>query len=323
MSYETNNTEINETFDFGSGVTVQVSAKKVERNFGGDVCEGLFVVTCENCKDGVINVGEESGKTAQHAINASTDAFYYREFIPMYTHIEKGLRLEISKEEFDAIVEDPNSYLESGIGISGRRYSGEYYGLTVKKGQWRNIAVNFGSIRSTRHWMSNDEILKQNFIDSILDGYTISVNLQKVGWNWLVTVVNNLLDPDKKAAFTRYWEAKAAAGTVAKAKEANWKHGKRVARVNNNTEIADDEKVEKVAELTEKAEFITVLVGNNPTAFAFTPHDEISLLPTGKYDVLNTRGSKKLSGRSYTGTGASKSEFQGYAVMGYTLRKAK
>jgi len=319
--------ELTRSYDFGYGVHVEVSASRREQG-KYVLSEGTWLVTCDNCKDGATNIGEKSGSSAQHAINASTDWFFYREYLKEYTaHIEPGMRLNVSKEAFDAALKDPNGYYESGLGLVGPRYNGDYFGLRVRKAYWREITQKYGRVKTENHWMPEDQLLKWGFVDSILLGYKLVIDLQHVGWSWLCTVITNLDNPNKDQGWADYQEAKKAASAAAEAK----KTGNKIEALYRAAGQADasPELIQKAAEVKEKSNLIYVQNGRGVVVHSFVADcvdketgEPIPVLPTGKYSIMNTRGSVVNKSQNYTGTEISLKEFRGYATRGYVLAKA-
>ena len=200
-----------------------------------------------------------------------------------------------------------------------RLYDGELKGLKNKSFYWRQINVNFGRIKLTNVSMPEDKVLKQGFVDTILSGTKIEVHLQKVGWNWLITVLNNLTDPDRDAAWKRYQIQKSEAGATESAKDTERKTEARIRKAEA------EGNVEKVTELREKKSFINVVIGKRTVLHSFAPDMfvdgvEVPMLKTGVYQVVNTRGSVVKRQLNYTGMNSSMREFSGYASKGYSIR---
>ena len=308
-------TTIASTVDLGYGMTAQIQATLNENDKWGRCTEdSIFVVTCADCKDGVLNIGQESGKTAQHAINAATDWFYYREFLTENAaYVEPGLRLNVTKAEMDALIESSRSgfaYQEGNLGMVGRRYKGDYF-LKVKQGSWGNINMNFGKFKVTKARQSQDEILKQDFVDALLSGYTLNISLSHVKMSWLAVVVANLTNPDKAEGFANYWERKGAASLNARAKNAGRKARGRVAGSRRRNDGNLGETSEKI--VAKMSQIYVVKGGGQPELV------DIINLPKGQYDVLTTRMTKKAE-FTYTATPGSVKMIEDYALMGYTLR---
>jgi hypothetical protein len=316
MTETTVPTTINATVDLGYGMKAQIVATLNENDKWGRCDEdSLFVVTCADCQDGVLNVGTESGKTAQHAINAATDWFYYREFLTEnVAHVEPGLRLNVTKEEMDALILASRNggfaYQEGNLGMVGRRYKGDYF-LKVKQGSWGSINFNFGKFKVTKINQSQDEILKQDFVDALLSGYTLNISLAHVKMSWLAVVVANLTNPDKAEGFANYWTAKGAASLNARARNAGRKARGRVARSRKANDGDLGETSQKIVE--KMTQIYTVTGGGQPVL------TDITSLPNGKYDVLTTRMNKKAE-FTFTGTPGSVKMAEDYALMGYTLK---
>lgn len=269
------------------------------------------ILTPSNSNGTVLNIGEKFSGMAQSAMNAYTDYFHF----DRAGHLEVGLHLTMPLEQLNML-----PYVEDA-GVVGKNYTGKTMIPAPRVGDWGVVNVNGGRFRTTKVAYNDrskyDAIVnKHNFVDMLLQGFTLKVHLFKVNRQWLTKVVDTLSNPDKMAA----WESYQANKNEAAVRATAYKSGKKLAKMVNDynegkpvkgTDIIGE--MERILNITEN---IAVVINGVETLV------QIDDLHAGFYGVINSRG-KQVTSVNVTGSNSSKETLAGFSLRGWKLSQTR